>query len=159
MNYHEKYLKYKNKYLNLLNSTNLYSSIIEYNEHPIAYLKKYNFVQLGGRLPKMYDTRIPCDIEKFLKSIDSNRKVAIVYAPTGYGKTVTGCRIIAKVINELRINNPRKKFTGEILMPFRISVKEMYKYLVELNNEQGELLEYGYEIGGEQNSNISNQQK
>ena len=145
MEYYKKYLKYKSKYLELykqLNNNNV--NIYEPNEHPLAHLKKYNFIQSGGTLPKMYTTDIPAKIEEFLKT--GNKKIGIVYAPTGYGKTVTGCRIIAKVVNEIRSTTSRK-ITGEILMPFRVSVKEMYNYLIKLGSEEGETLEYGYAMG------------
>jgi HrpA-like RNA helicase len=145
MEYYEKYLKYKSKYLDLLkqkkdNKVNIY----EPNEHPLAHFKKYNFIQSSGGLPKMYTTDIPARIEEFLKT--GTKKIGIVYAPTGYGKTVAGCRIIAKVVNEIRSTTSRK-IIGEILMPFRVSVKEMYNWLNKLGSEQGETLEYGYAMG------------
>ena len=138
MDYYNKYLKYKKKYLELANE-----NTFEFNEHPLAHLKKYNFYQQGGDLPKMYTTDIPAKIEAFLKS---DNKVAIVYAPTGYGKTVTGCRVIAKVVNNLKKEG--KTIKGEVLMPFRISVKEMFNYLIKLGEEQKEELTYGYAMGG-----------
>lgn len=144
MEYYKKYLKYKSKYLELYNEINNNVNIYEPIEHPLAHFKKYNFIQSGGTLPKMYTTDIPAKIEEFLKT--GSKKIGIVYAPTGYGKTVTGCRIIAKVINEIRRTTSRK-ITGEILMPFRVSVKEMYNYLIKLGSEEGETLEYGYAMG------------
>jgi len=144
MNYYLKYLKYKSKYLKLNKTHSQENYIFEQNEHPLADLKKYNFLQSGGGLPKMYDTPIPGKIESFLMS--SENKIGIVYAPTGYGKTVTGCRIIAKVVNEFKKEG--RKVIGEILMPFRVSVKEMYTYLNKLGEEQKETLKYGYAMGG-----------
>jgi len=146
MEYYKKYLKYKSKYLELYKQINNNKvNIYEPNEHPLAHFKKYNFIQSGGNLPKMYTTDIPAKIEEFLKT--GSKKIGIVYAPTGYGKTVTGCRIIAKVVNEIRSTTSRK-ITGEILMPFRVSVKEMYNYLNILGSEQRETLKYGYAMGG-----------
>jgi len=141
MTYYEKYLKYKNKYLNLLEKSS-YNSF-ELEEHPLAAFKKYNFIQIGGALPKMYTTDVPARLEAFLKG---ENKFGIIYAPTGYGKTVSGCRVIAKVVNEMKAIG--RKIKGEILMPFRVSVKEMYTYLQYLNEEQGESLKYGYAMGG-----------
>jgi hypothetical protein len=141
MTYYEKYLKYKNKYLNLLEKSSHNSFEIE--ENPLAIFKKYNFIQTGGALPKMYSTDVPARLEAFLKG---ETKFGIVYAPTGYGKTVTGCRVIAKVVNEMKATG--RKIKGEILMPFRVSVKEMYTYLQYLNGEQRESLNYGYAMGG-----------
>jgi len=141
MTYYEKYLKYKNKYLNLLEKS--YFNSFEIEENPLAIFKKYNFLQRGGALPKMYSTDVPARLEAFLKG---ENKFGIVYAPTGYGKTVTGCRVIAKVVNEIKTAG--RKIKGEILMPFRVSVKEMYNYLNILNKEQGESLNYGYAMGG-----------
>ena len=149
MDYYNKYLKYKNKYLELVNENeNKYLELanentFELTKHPLSHLKKYNFYQQGGDLPKMYTTDIPSKIEAFLKS---DKKVGIFYAPTGYGKTVTGCRVIAKVVNNLKKEG--KTVKGEVLMPFRISVKEMFNYLIKLGEEQKEELIYGYAMGG-----------
>jgi len=141
MDYYIKYLKYKSKYLSLKKDN---ENIIEYDVHPLAYLKKYNFSQYGGELPKIYETDIPTRLETFFKNKDS--KIGIIYAPTGYGKTVAGCRTIAKVINEKRAAGD-ETITGKILMPFRASVKAMWTRLNYLDS--AEPFSYGFAMKGD----------
>ncbi|VBB19064.1 pre-mRNA-splicing factor ATP-dependent RNA helicase PRP16 [Yasminevirus sp. GU-2018] len=95
-------------------------------------------------LPKIYESHIPDALRKFLLS---DEKVAVVFAPTGAGKTVACSRIFADTVKSLREKGVQ--CSGSVLMPYRVSVKEMYKYLLTLRKKHKETHSYGYGISGD----------
>lgn len=95
-------------------------------------------------LPRIYESDIPDRLVKFLQT---NDKVAVVYAPTGAGKTVACSRIIADTIKQLRKTG--QNCSGSVLMPYRVSVKEMYNYLNAMKVQFNEDHTYGYGISGD----------
>ena len=82
-------------------------------------------------LPAIYGTQIPNELEKLLTN---GEKLIVVTAPTGYGKTVMCNAIMAK----FKLHNCIS------LMPYRVSVHEMYKYLTKTFNHR-----FGYAMRGD----------
>lgn len=95
-------------------------------------------------LPRIYETDIPVRLAEFLRS---KEKIAIVFAKTGAGKTVGCARTIADVCKGYRDSGV--KCTGSVLMPYRVSVKEMFNYLNALRDDFKEDHVYGYGISGD----------
>ena len=87
---------------------------------------------------------IPCD-----KNNNNSRHptISIVHAPTGMGKTVACSRLIAEEVARNRSKGIR--CIGKVLMPYRVSVNEMARYLTNLNTIFGESYEYGSAVGGD----------
>lgn len=85
-------------------------------------------------LPLIYSTNIPNQVKE---EIILNNPLIVVTAPTGLGKTFFLTRLLAEL--------PK---TSHILMPYRISVKEMHSYVESFDNYQ-----YGYRMRGESNGN------
>jgi len=96
-------------------------------------------------LPNIYNDNDNI-VDKFNYYIESsNNNLCILKTPTGYGKTVMCCREIAKYLLNNDINGK-----CDILMPFRISVKNIYKYLQNLNSKFDEgKLKYKYSMSKE----------
>ncbi len=89
-------------------------------------------------LPKIWTTDIPEKLETALNNPDGPR-VILLQAPTGYGKT-------ALVVSQLaRFNQQNPETICSVLMPFRISVKEMQRLSKKLNPQ----LNFGYGMRGD----------
>lgn len=86
------------------------------------------------KLPLIYKTDIP---EKLESALRKGEKVIIVSAPTGYGKTVMINQVMAKISKE-------EGTICSALMPFRVSVLEMHKFLNKLYPEY----KFGYAMRG-----------
>lgn len=95
-------------------------------------------------LPQIYNTNKPQQLENFLLSEDHS--VCILQMPTGKGKTVCGIRKLGEVAQKLKVMG--KKYEACCLMPFRVSVKEMYKYQNFLNSHL-ETVNVGYAMRGD----------
>ena len=88
--------------------------------------------------PEIFKTDIPIETKNAIKQ---EKKFIIVQAPTGMGKTVSLAAVLA------RCNKKSFKRT-QILMPFRVSVKEMHSYLQKLDPKY----QYGYRMRGSNES-------
>lgn len=86
-------------------------------------------------LPRIYGTTIPDQVRN---AIQQNTPLIVVTAPTGFGKTFFLTRLLAEI--------PQ---TSHILMPYRISVKEMYSYVSSFNTDNSHSYQYGYRMRGE----------
>ena len=89
-------------------------------------------------LPLIWKTDIPQKLHAALAD-ENGPKVIVIQAPTGYGKTVLTISELAK------INKTNPSITCAALMPFRVSVKEMYKHLPKLFPD----LDFGYTMRGD----------
>lgn len=95
-------------------------------------------------LPQIYNTDIPQQLENFLTSNDHS--VCILQMPTGKGKTVCGIRKLGEVFQKLK--NSGDIVESYCLMPFRVSVKEMFKYQNHLNQHMTPV-NVGYAMRGD----------
>ena len=86
-------------------------------------------------LPKIYSLSIVKEVEH---AVISGEPVSVVKAATGLGKTVFLTRFLASL-----------SMICHVLMPFRISVKEMWSYVSSLDPE----IQYGYRMRGQTEGN------
>lgn len=93
-----------------------------------------NSVPSPLKLPLIYKTDIPERLESALRE---GEKIIIVSAPTGYGKTVMINQVMAKLSSE-------EEVICSSLMPFRVSVLEMHKFLNKLYPQY----KFGYAMRG-----------
>lgn len=89
-------------------------------------------------LPLIWKTDIPQKLHAALTD-ENGPKAIVIQAPTGYGKTILTISELAK------INKANPSITCAALMPFRVSVKEMYKHLPKLFPD----LDFGYTMRGD----------
>lgn len=89
--------------------------------------------------PKIWNTDIPNRLHAAL-SDPAGPSVILIQAPTGFGKTA----LVATELAQLHVNNPTYQ-PSCILMPFRISVKEMHKFASALSPQ----LKFGYGMRGD----------
>ena len=96
---------------------------------------------LKKRLPLIWETEIPNILATAFEN--NQHKVIVLNAPTGYGKTVLTCYLLA-------LHNKQSNSICTAIMPFRVSVGEMFNYLRFLFPQ----LNYGYAMRG--NTKLSN---
>ena len=112
-------------------------------KNQLTEVKKAVKVEFKRVMPLIFGTDIPDKLK--LELLDGLLDLIIIQAPTGYGKTVLVNYTLA-LINKLKAA-AGEKVTCVSLMPFRVSVKEMYVYLTKLFPE----LDFGYAMRGDSN--------
>ena len=105
----------------------------------------YGFPSVIGGIKDHLSSEISSSVDD--EKTDEKPTILILHAPTGMGKTVACARLIAEEVARLRAMGI--KCSGHLLMPFRISVKEMTSYLEFLKTELGENLVYGSAVSGD----------
>jgi HrpA-like RNA helicase len=109
----------------------------EFATESIAGPSPRSNLSLRSELPLIYQTDIPEHFQNAL--MNDTHNVIVLTAPTGLGKTVMVNQIMALV----QKSNPEIQCTS--LMPFRVSVVEMYQYL----NKLFPSYKFGYAMRGE----------
>lgn len=99
-------------------------------------------------MPLIFGTDIPEKLKMGL--LDDLLNLIIIQAPTGFGKTVMVNYTLA-LINKLKAE-AGEKVTCVSLMPFRVSIKEMYVYLSKMFPD----LDFGYAMRGDSNVSPTN---
>lgn len=115
--------------------------------HPFSILKKQADMPRKPKTsatapikkPKIWSTDIPTQLHAAL-SDPAGPSVILIQAPTGFGKTA----LVATELAQLHVNNPTYQ-PSCVLMPFRISVKEMHKFASALSPQ----LKFGYGMRGD----------